>query len=77
MGEQPPIACMVSVVGAENRGDAVFTGGHPKGVLGKVLSALVMVVNIAPRLAIDEGEFVGSQADNGAVALVQLVSALG
>ena len=54
MGEQAAIACMVGVVGAENGVDAVVTGGHPKGVFGKVWSALVVVINIVPCLAIDE-----------------------
>ena len=54
MGEQAAIACMVGVVGAEYGVDAVANGGQPKGVLGKVWSALVVVVNIVPRLAIDE-----------------------
>ncbi len=54
MGEQATIASMVGVVGAENGVDAIGAGGHPKGVLGEVWSALVVVVDIVPRLAIDE-----------------------
>ena len=77
MGEQTAIACVIGVISAKNGVDAVVAGGHPKGVLGKVWSPLVTVVNIVPRLGIDEREFIGSQADNRAMALVQLVSALG
>ena len=54
MGEQAAIACMVGIVGTEDGVDAVVAGGHPKGILGEVWSALVVVVNIVPRLATDE-----------------------
>ena len=76
MREQPSVASVVGVVGAQDGMDAVRSGGHPQRVLGEIRAALMVRVDVLPGLRVAEGHFVGSDADGVAVAVVKLLGAL-
>lgn len=72
MGEQPPEAGVVGVVGGENTVSVVDGHSHPLFcILGEVGAALVVTVDILPGLGIGKGELIGSETDDGAVLSVE------
>ena len=68
---------MISIIGAKDRVDAVVAGNHPQRILGKVRTALAVVVNVLPGLAVDERELIWGKTDYFAVTIVKFLGALG
>ena len=76
MRKETSVASMISVVSTDNGVDAVLVRSRLERVLLKVGSAsTMMAVDILPGLSINKGKLIRSHADNGAVALVELLDA--
>ena len=68
---------MISIVSAKDGVDAIVAGDHPQGILGEVGTTLAVVVNVLPRLTVDERELVWGKTDYFAVTIVEFFGALG
>ena len=74
MRKETSVASMIGVVSTDNGVDAVLIWSRLKRVLLEIGSAgAMMTVNVLPGLSIDEGKFVWSHTDNGAVTLMELL----
>ena len=77
MGEQPPDAGVIGVVGGENTVSVIYGDFHPLFcIFGEVGAALVVAVYVLPSLGVGEGELIRSETDDGAVLIVQALDDL-
>ena len=71
VGEEPPHAGVIGVVGRKDGVGAVGPEAVPERVAAEVGISAVVSVDVVPSLWIDEGELVGRVADHGTIPVVQ------
>lgn len=76
VGEEAAVAGVVGVVGGDDGVDAVDLAAHPDGVFGEVLNARGVAVDVLEGGSVNEGEFVGADADYVSVLVVDFFDAV-